>query len=56
MSAGARRRRSWEADERRARMEHAARLVRRGADRGIVAAEFGVSRDVVRKWVERCQM
>lgn len=54
MSAVAGRPRSWEAAERRARMEHAARLVRRGADMGVVAAEFGVSRDVLRKWVERC--
>lgn len=56
MSDEARRRRSWEAAERRARMEHAAHLVRRGADARVVAAEFGVSRDTLRKWVERCQM
>lgn len=54
MSDVAGRPRSWEAAERRARMEHAARLVRRGAEVRDVAAEFGVSCDVVRKWVERC--
>lgn len=44
---------SWEAAERRTRMEHAVRLVRRGASREVVAAEFGVSADVLSKWMRR---
>lgn len=44
---------SWEAAERRARMEHAVRLVRRGAKREVVAAEFGVSTDVLAHWMRR---
>lgn len=44
---------SWEASEKRARMEHAVRLVRRGTRREVVAAEFGVSADVLSKWMMR---
>lgn len=44
---------SWEGAERHARMVHAVRLVRRVARREVVASEFNVSCDVLRKWVER---
>lgn len=44
---------SWEGSEARARMEHAVRLVRRGADREVVAREFRVSTDVLGKWIRR---
>lgn len=45
---------SWEGAEAHGRMEHAVSLVvNRGAPRECVAREFGVSRDVLAKWVER---
>lgn len=44
-------RRSWESEEQRARREHAVRLVRRGARREVVAAEFGISPSLLGKWV-----
>lgn len=46
-------RRSWESEEQRSRREHAVRLVRRGARREVVAAEFGVSCDLITKWISR---
>lgn len=46
-------RRSWESEEQRVRREHAVALVRRGADRRSVAAEFGVTCDLIGKWVRK---
>lgn len=46
-------RRSWESEEQRSRREHAVRLVRRGARREVVAAEFGISCDLLGSWIRR---
>lgn len=46
-------RRSWESEEERARREHAVILVRRGARREVVAAEFGISPSLLGRWIRR---